>query len=87
MAGSRPTLCLPGPPGPSLRSCFPVSWHPSCTGARAGGGDSSPVQDFAFFFVELHEVHMVSSAHPGVSGTPPSLSARSVRDRVVRRTC
>ena len=25
--------CPPGPAGPSLQSCFPVSWPPACTGA------------------------------------------------------
>lgn len=49
-------------PGPPSQSCFPVSQHQH---ALLHGGIPPQMEDFAFPFVELYEVSVSPSLHPG----------------------
>lgn len=46
-------VSIPGTPGSPLQNCF-SSQSPPCTGA--GSVIPSQVQDFAFPFIELHDI-------------------------------
>jgi len=56
-AGLCSSSCPPGPPGPSLPSCFPDSWPLACTSAwgysSPGVGHGSPIQQQTHIFPSL----------------------------------
>lgn len=69
-ADSISTCCLPGLSDPFLKSCFPYSWHPSCT---VYGVTPPLVQDFPFAFTELQEASaspFLQLFHVPLNGNP-----------------
>lgn len=63
IAGSWSIWCLPGPPGPSLQSCFPADQLPVCTKAQG----YSPIGAFPFCWTPWCSCESISPALWGPS--------------------